>query len=181
MKASYFALKGLAFASILLIAGCPYGLKSLKQPSTDPARQTAAEPQGGSGSAPASAPKKSSAVKAPPPPDYAPPLPPPPEEKGSDVKVDLSRKTEVSEAALAFAKGFPDVKHVKICHSRLYGKGWYLFLYTDKAKKIYLQQYSWNERTREWDAMPLRLEVAREKLEHHLQVELDDEKCFVLK
>lgn len=180
MKASYFPLKGLVLATVLLIAGCPYGLKSLKQPTTDPARQTAAEPQGGSEPTPDSTPKKTGAAKAPPPPDYAPP-PPPPEDKGADVKVDLSRKTEVSDAALAFAKGLPDVKHVKICHSRLYGKGWYLFLYTDKAKKIYLQQYSWNERTREWDANPLRIEVPREKLEHHLQVELDDEKCFVLK
>jgi hypothetical protein len=180
MKASQFALKGLVLAAVLLAAGCPYGLKSLKQTPADTPSQGTVEPQAGTESAPDSAPKKAGAAKQQPPiPDYAPP--PPPEDKGADVKVDLSRKAEVSDAALTFAKGFTDVKHVKICHSRLYGKGWYLFLYSEKAKKIFLQQYSWNERTREWDANPLRIEVPREKLEHHLQVELDDEKCFVLR
>jgi hypothetical protein len=181
MKASQFALKGLVLAAVLFAAGCPYGLKSLKQsPAYNTVSQEGARPGEEQGRAADTEKKKAPSAKPPaPPPDYTPP--PPPEDKAKDEKVDLSRKAEVSEAALAFAKGLPDVKHVKICHSRLYGKGWYLFIYAEKGKKIYLQQYSWNERVREWDANPLRIEVPREKLEHHLQVELDDEKCFVLK
>jgi hypothetical protein len=117
-------------------------------------------------------------------------LPPPPpsyksgeQARGLDDRVEipeLRQKDEVNEAALKFAKEVPDVKHVKTCFSRVYG-GWYLLLYIEKGKKISLQQYSWNPKSREWEVVYHIKEVPQNQMEFHLKGEVGDEKCFVLK
>jgi len=114
------------------------------------------------------------------------PLPPPPDyvtSKAAANAVDtpeLLQKEEISQAALKFAKEIPNVKYVKTCFSKIYG-GWYLLLYIEKGKKISLQQYSWNDKSREWDVVYQVKEVPSGQLEHHLKGEVDDEKCFILK
>lgn len=112
-------------------------------------------------------------------PPYEPP-PPPDDTQATLGAIDLRLKDVVNEAALKFAKNVSGVQHVKTCYSKLYG-GWYLFLYLKKGKKISLQQYSWNEKTNEWEIIYQLKELSPDRLEYHLKGEVDDEKCFVLK
>jgi hypothetical protein len=116
------------------------------------------------------------------------PLPPPPpdfkesesrRQPGSDP-LELRQKEEINQAALKFAKEIPNVKHIKTCFSKIYG-GWYLLLYLEAGKKISLQQYSWNDKSKEWDVVYHVKEVPAKQLEHHLKGEVGDERCFVLK
>ncbi len=113
----------------------------------------------------------------PPPPDYKPPSL---SEGLLEGPPDLSWKDEINASALQFAKHIPNVKHVKTCYSKLYGP-WYLILYIEKAKKIRLEQYSWNANTKEWEPSFQLKELPAKQLEYHLKGEVDDEKCFVLK
>ncbi len=113
-------------------------------------------------------------------PAYEPPPPPPDPGRGSRGAIDLRKKEEVNAAAMDFAKNIKGVKHVKTCYSRLYG-GWYLMLYVQKEKKVALQQYSWNESTKEWDVSYYLKEVPQNQIEYHLKSEIADEKCFLLK
>ena len=115
--------------------------------------------------------------------------PPPPSYKSGEGRggagdyadiPELRQREEINEAALKFAKEVPDVKHIKTCFSRIYG-GWYLLLYIEKSKKISLQQYSWNPKSREWEVVYHIKEVPANQLEFHLKGEVGDEKCFVLK
>lgn len=167
-------------AAVLL--GCVPGIKSAKtgtSPQESPAgSSTVSQSPGPSGAAPVPG-KDLGNVLPPPPPSYKP-------GEGSKGLVDrgdipeLRQKEEVNEAALKFAKEVPDVKHVKTCFSRVYG-GWYLLLYIEKGKKISLQQYSWNPKSREWEVVYHIKEVPSNQLEFHLKGEVGDEKCFVLK
>jgi len=93
---------------------------------------------------------------------------------------DLVNKDEVSAAALAFAQGVPNAKHVKICYSKAAG-GWSLFLYVEKGKKILEQEYAWNKQNREWEFFAARKNLPPKKIDIVLKGELPDEKCFVLK
>ena len=93
---------------------------------------------------------------------------------------ELLQKEEINQAALKFAKEIPNVKYIKTCFSKIYG-GWYLLLYVEKGKKISLQQYSWNEKSKEWDVVYQVKEVPASQLEYHLKGEVGDEKCFLLK
>ena len=112
-------------------------------------------------------------------PRYEPP--PPPDTSSVEAgAIDLRLKEEVNTAALKFAKSVPGVKHVKTCYSKLYG-GWYLLLYVQSGNKVSLQQYSWNDKTQEWEVIYYLKEIPEERLEHHLKGEVADEKCFILK
>lgn len=115
------------------------------------------------------------------------PLPPPPPDfrEGAAAATatdppELRQKEEINQAALKFAREIPNVKHIKTCFSKVYG-GWYLLLYIESGKKISLQQYSWNEKSKEWDVVYHVKEVPEKQLEHHLKGEVGDEKCFILK
>ncbi|MFH0825418.1 MAG: hypothetical protein V2B18_21915 [Pseudomonadota bacterium] len=112
-------------------------------------------------------------------PSYEPPQPPPPE-KPTKASLDLRQKEEVNDAALKFAKNVPGVKHIKTCYSKLYG-GWYLLLYRDQDKKISLQQYAWNDSSKEWEIIYQLKELPAGNLEFHLKGEVADERCFILK
>jgi len=118
------------------------------------------------------------------PPKYEPP-PPPSDHDGTSGAIDLRKKDEINAAALKFAKNAAgknvgEVKHVKTCYSKLYG-GWYLLLYVKKGKRIALHQYSWNEKSREWEPIFYLKELPPDRLDIHLKGEVADEKCFVLK
>lgn len=94
--------------------------------------------------------------------------------------IDLSDKDEVNQHAIEFAKQIPNVKHIKTCFSKLYG-GWYMLLYTQKGKKVALDQYSWSRATKEWEIVYRLKEIPAKQLEAHVKGEVGDEKCFVLK
>lgn len=167
---------------IVVLFGCVPGIKSSKT-GTSP-QDAAAGPN-----APGQSVAKSDSSKIPGKEleNFVPPPPPSykssEEAKSLDDRADtpeLRLKEEVNEAALKFAKEVPDVKHVKTCFSRIYG-GWYLLLYIEKGKKISLQQYSWNPKSREWEVVYHIKEVPPNQLEFHLKGEVGDEKCFVLK
>ncbi|MEJ2715691.1 MAG: hypothetical protein P8182_00890 [Deltaproteobacteria bacterium] len=169
----------LALAAAFIL-GCVPGIKSVK-----PAGETNQTPavsggvEEGAPAAPEQATKgeeeKAPSATVP----YKPP-PPPSEAQTGLGAIDLRLKDEVNEAALKFAKNVSGVIHVKTCYSKLYG-GWYLFLYLKKGKKISLQQYSWNDKTKEWEIIYQLKELPPERLEYHLKGEVDDEKCFILK
>ncbi len=115
--------------------------------------------------------------------------PPPPSYKGESGEArralpaspkELLEKEEINASALEFAKGIPNVKHVKTCFSKMFG-GWYLHLYVTKGKKMTLQHYTWNTVTREWDVSMAVKELPLENLEYHLKGEVGDEQCTVLK
>jgi hypothetical protein len=169
--------------AVALILGCTQAFR-LAKPSIEGQAPPAGTGPAGSDTSkvPTVKDKKPEFKAAAPPPEYGPPPPPPPE-KLSEKPIDRAAQAEVSDAALSFAKSIPDVKHIKVCHSKLYAGGWYLFLYIpkEKGKKFWLHQYSWNERTKEWEAIPPRTEVPADRIDQHLKVELEDEKCFVLK
>jgi len=169
------------FVSLLLaVSGCVPGLQMTKPAAEGPA------PEAKNGT-PAAAPRvserqpdKTADAQTPPPPDNKPPAL---SEGLLEGSPDLSWKDEISASALEFAKNIPNVKHAKICFSKLYGGegGWYLILYVEKAKKIGLQQYSWNPRYKEWEPSFQLKEIPPKQLEFHLKGEVQGEKCFVIK
>ena len=169
------------FVSLLLaVSGCVPGLQMAKPAAEGPA------PEAKNGT-PAAAPKdserppdKTADAQTPPPPDYKPPAL---SEALLEGSPDLSWKDEISASALEFAKNIPNVKHAKICFSKLYGGagGWYLILYVEKAKKIGLQQYSWHPKYKEWEPSFQLKEIPPKQVEFHLKGEVEGEKCFVIK
>jgi hypothetical protein len=92
----------------------------------------------------------------------------------------MALRAEVNQSALEFAKNFPDVIAVKTCYSKLYG-GWNLDLFERKGKKIDRLQFSWNNKSKEWDTTAKVPVEHADKIEFYLNTELSDEKCFVLK
>ncbi len=76
-----------------------------------------------------------------------------------------------TKAFLAFK--FPFEMKIKLL-------GWYLLLYLEKGKKITLQQYSWNNRSKEWEVQG-QFDIPAKQLEGQLKAEVGDEKCFRLK
>lgn len=175
--APFFSAVAILIIACALLLGCVPGLQSAKStkdaerpPATGepPAPGALKEPQ-----------ERQTDKSSPSSPVYKPP-PPPGQDKTALGSIDLAQKDEVNDAALQFAKNVAGVEHIKTCYSKLYG-GWYLFLYLKKAKKISVQQYSWNPKTKEWDIIYHLKELAPERLEYHLKGEVDDEKCFVLK
>jgi hypothetical protein len=175
MKAALSFLAVALTLTALLLLGCVPGLQSAK-PAAD---GDAFPPPEQADGAKAPAPSEPGADQAtpPPPPQYIPP-PPPDREKISEATMDLRMKDEVNEAAMRFAKEFPNVTNVKTCYSKLYG-GWYLFLYHKKGKGFVFDQFSWNAKSREWE--PAGQFKVPGKLEQHLKGEVADEKCSVLK
>jgi hypothetical protein len=170
----------LSLLAALLLLGCVPGLQSAKPPTQG---EPPLAPQGQSEpSDPHKAPmgfdQGADPAAPPPPPAYLPP-PPPDREKISEGSVDLRLKDEVNEAAMRFAKEIPNVKHIKTCFSKLYG-GWYLMLYRQEGKKILFQQFSWNDRSKEWEAS-YQQQLPAKQLDYHLKGEVADEKCFRLK
>ncbi len=158
----------LVTALITVVAmGCVPGFRSAKPAATQAQTQSPGQPGAG--------------VDA-----LLKPLPPPPDYVASKEKTssgempELLEKEEINQAALKFAKEIPNVKYIKTCFSKIYG-GWYLLLYVEKGKKISLQQYSWNGKSKEWDVVYQVKEVPANQLEYHLKGEVGDEKCFLLK
>ena len=183
MKSFRGMLFFLAVAGTLVVVGCVSALKSVKQPNEEAGKQTAKASTESAGQA--ESPKKGSdeelkkLLATPPPPHYTPPAGG--EQKGSaESLVDQGEKEQVSKAALDFAGHIKNVKHVKICYSKLYG-GWYLMLYLQKGKKVSLDQYSWNKKSQEWEIVYHLKEIPQKQIEFHLKGEVGDEKCFVLK
>ncbi|MDQ7782463.1 MAG: hypothetical protein RDU20_06280 [Desulfomonilaceae bacterium] len=166
---------------LAVISGCVPGMKAAK-PSVDPEQvpgtQGAEVPESGAQPGKLS-PEELDKMLPPPPPSYkrdspagAPAPPASPRE--------LNEKEEINASALEFAKGIPNVKHVKTCYSKMFG-GWYLHLYVTKGKKIALQHYSWNPVSKEWDVSMAVKELPQDNLEYHLKGEVGDEQCTVLK
>ncbi|MBI5572845.1 MAG: hypothetical protein HY914_23075 [Desulfomonile tiedjei] len=108
----------------------------------------------------------------------SPPLPD--EEKVLAGRPGLHQRSEINQAALDFAQNYPHVKYVKTCFSKLYG-GWYLILYVARGKKTDLQQFSWNDTSKEWEPVFRQENLPKEQIEYHVKGEVGDEKCFVLK
>ena len=173
----------LVSAAVLIVIGGVSALKSAK-PSAVPAAKDQAKSSAGQ-------PKQAETAKQPmdeelkrlltppPPPQATPPA-------GGDVTVaaksvvDPMEKEQVSRAALDFASHMKNVKHVKVCYSKLYG-GWYLMLYVSRGKKTSLDQYSWNRKSQEWEIVFHLKEIPQKQVEFHLKGEVGDEKCFVLR
>lgn len=170
---------GILALAAAFVLGCVPGIRSVKPTGETNQAPASSGVEEGAPTAPEQA--KTSEGEQPPsrPVPYKPP-PPPTEAQGTIGAIDLRLKDEVNEAALKFAKNIPGVEHIKTCYSKLYG-GWYLFLYLKRGKKISLQQYSWNEKTKEWEIIYQLKELPPERLEYHLKGEVDDEKCFILK
>jgi len=169
------------FVSLVLCAyGCVPGLQMTKPAADGPAPEGKSEAPAGAPTDTARQPDKKADAQVPPPPDYKPPAL---SEGLLEGPADLSWKDEVSASALEFAKNIPNVKHAKICFSKLYGGegGWYLLLYVEKAKKIGLQQYSWSPKYKEWEPSFQLKEIPAKQVELHLKGEVQDEKCFILK
>jgi len=180
MKAALSLLAATLILAALLLLGCVPGLQSAKPPTQD---EPPLAPQGQSEQAeppkaPMASDQSADPAATPPPPAYLPPSPPD-REKISEAVVDLRLKDEVNEAAMRFAKEIPNVKYIKTCFSKLYG-GWYLMLYLEKGKKISLEQFSWNGKSKEWEVAG-RFQVPAKQLDYHLKGEVADEKCFRLK
>ncbi len=167
----------LSLLAALLLLGCVPGLQSAKPPTQG---EPPLAPQGQSepSKAPMALDQGADPAAPPPPPAYLPP-PPPDRDRISEGSVDLRLKDEVNEAAMRFAREIPNVKHIKTCFSKLYG-GWYLMLYVEKGKKISLEQFSWNGKSKEWEVAG-RFQVPAKQLDYHLKGEVADEKCFRLK
>ncbi len=95
--------------------------------------------------------------------------------------VDQKERAQVNQAALEFVqKNVPDAKHIKTCYSKLYG-GWYMLLYLEKGKKIWMQHWSWNQKSKEWEPVSQNKEISPKQLDFDLKGEVAGEKCFVLK
>ncbi len=151
----------------IILMGCVPGLRSAKPVAKE--SQTPSTGQSALASDPLLKPP-------PPPPDYV-------SNKGTDKASDmpeLLQKEEINQAAIKFAREIPNVKYIKTCFSKIYG-GWYLLLYIDTGKKISLQQYSWNDKSKEWDVVYQVKEIPAGQLDYHLKGEVGDEKCFLLK
>jgi hypothetical protein len=181
MKAALSFLAATLILAALLLPGCVPGLQSAKpatqgEPPLAPQGQSEqAEPP----KAPMASDQGADPAAPPPPPAYLPP-PPPDREKISEAAVDLRMKDEVNEAAMRFIKEMPNVKHAKTCYSKLYGP-WYLIVYRQEKKKISVQQYSWNDKSKEWEVTGPPFEVPAKQLDYQLKGEVADEKCFRLK
>lgn len=183
MKSYRGMLLFLALVGALAIVGCVSALKSVKAPNEEAGKQPVKAPTENVGQAEGA--KKGSdeelkkLLATPPPPQYTPPAGG--EQKGSSESlINEGEKGQVSKAALDFAGHMKNVKHVKICYSKLYG-GWYLMLYLQKGKKVSLDQYSWNKKSQEWEIVYHLKEIPQKQVEFHLKGEVGDEKCFVLK
>jgi len=180
MKTNHvFAVAALAFSAMILIVGCTAGMKSLVSPSASDLPSKVAPPPGREGpGASRPAPEGRSGPR----PEYAPPEPP--DQTRQPPTVNLSEKDEVVQAGLKFAeKSVAGVKHAKTCYSRLTGM-WYLFLYVPKGKRVMVQQWAWNTRTKEWEHIHTGSkgnEIEADKHDYHLKSELPDEKCFPVK
>ncbi len=112
-------------------------------------------------------------------PEYEPPGPTS-TDKLSDGGIDPKERDDVRQAALDFArKNVPDVKHIKICYSKLYG-GWYMLLYVEKGKKLSMQHWSWNAKSKEWEIVYQQKNMSPKQLDFDLKGEVTGEKCYVL-
>lgn len=165
---------------VLAVSGCVPGLQMAKPAGEGPAPEAK---NGTPATAPTDTerqPDKTPDTQTPPPPDNKPPAL---SEALLEGSPDLSWKDEIDASAREFAKNIPNVKHAKICFSKLYGGegGWYLILYVEKAKKIGLQQYSWNPKYKEWEPSFQLKEIPAKDVEFHLKGEVEGEKCFVIK
>lgn len=116
-------------------------------------------------------------------PPYVPPPPPKTRKEDSQI-VDPVEQRKIKDAALTFAENIPRVKHVKICYVKHYAN-WFLYLYIQGKKDYVMQQYGWNQTTGEWDLVGgdnnLPTTVPEDRLKFHLETELTDETCYVLK
>ena len=177
MKPALIALVLLSFLSTFGTVGCVPGLRSTK-PTSPP--EAVADAKG----APAASTKGQDVPKkelerllaTPPPPDKL---------VRGDTKPlikpsDLSGQDEVRQAALNFAQGLKNVKHVRVCYSKAYG-GWFLLAYVPGGKKTIQQEYTWNKNTKEWEIYGPQRAFPTKDLDSYLKSELPDEKCILLK
>jgi hypothetical protein len=116
----------------------------------------------------------------PPEPRYEPPAPTD-RDKLLGGGVDPREKAEVTDSALEFArKNVPTAKHIKVCFSKVYG-GWYMLLFSQKGKKMSMDHWNWNSKTKEWEVLNQEKNLPPERVENELRGDLQGEKCFVLK
>ena len=184
MKTATIIFAAVFASMVLAVSGCVPGLQMTKPPAGEAPGPEAKK--GGPAEGPSSATQQSDKDKMadnqlPPPPSGS--NPPALSEGLLEGAPDLSWKDEISASALEFTRNVPNVKHAKICFSKLYGGegGWYLILYVEKAKKIGLQQYSWNPKYKEWEPSFQLKEIPQKQVEFHLKGEVQGEKCFVIK
>jgi len=181
MKAAWSVLVILSFLCTVAVMGCVPGLRSAKpgSPSERVADTKAAPPRAGSEkTADPSKKELDRLLAAPPPPDKV-------AASAGDRRLlikpsDLGSLDEVRQAALTFAQGLKNVKHVKTCYSKASG-GWFLALYVPGVKNTIEQEYSWNKDTKEWELSGTRRALPTKDLDIYLKSELPDEKCFLLK
>jgi hypothetical protein len=177
MKPVLIALVLLSFLSALGTVGCVPGLRSTKSNSPPEAVADAKEVPAASTKG-QGVPKKEldRLLATPPPPDKL-----VPGHKRPLIKLsDLSGQEEVRKAALRFAQGLKNVKHVRVCYSKAYG-GWFLLTYVPGGKKTVQQEYSWNKDTKEWELSGSQRAFPTKDLDSYLKSELPDEKCILLK
>lgn len=169
--------------ALLILFGCVSVFKNTKaanQPTADQQAKTSSEQPKQDQTAKKPMDEELKKLLAPPPPpQYNPPPQDEPQASGETI-IDPMEREQVSRSALDFATHMKNVKHVKICYSKLYG-GWYLMLYVAKGKKTALDQYSWNKKSQEWEIVYHLKEIPQKQVEFHLKGEVGDEKCFVLK
>ncbi len=151
MKAALSLLAATLILAALVLLGCVPGLESVKGPTEAQNPPPPNHTTGQAGNAPATKPTCKEAGQTPSssPPAYTPP-PPPDREKISEAGADLRLKDEVNESALKFAKEIPNVKHFNTCYSKL-DRSWWLNVYSQRKKKIFVQQYLWNDKSKEWE------------------------------
>lgn len=181
-KGTFFVTVLASIIGAMMMFGCTAALRAIKsepQAGADQSAGKATQAQTSKPSGPDAPPKKGDSAPPRVAPKYDPP-PPPPGETVAEGALDLREKDEINASALQFAKNVKGVKHVKTCYSKLYG-GWYLLLYVEKKKKMALHQYSWNDKSKEWEVIYYLKEIPEDQIEHHLKGEVADEKCFVLK
>ncbi|MBM3302190.1 MAG: hypothetical protein FJY85_19845 [Deltaproteobacteria bacterium] len=179
MKRPPKVLAALLAAVAIFIEGCVPGLRTARTPSDEaqgpPTVRPGTTESGARRTQALSDPDKGPPFLAPqerPPATPRRALPPTPRES--------LERDEINSSAQEFAKGVPDVQHIKTCFSKVFG-GWYLHLYVKKGKQIALQHYTWNPVTKEWEVSLAVKELPVENLEHHLRGEIEDERCTVLK
>ncbi|MEW6350039.1 MAG: hypothetical protein AB1646_13315 [Thermodesulfobacteriota bacterium] len=158
-----------------LLLGCAPAIKSAKPDAPEtaaperradaPPKKTVPQP---------STPGSGELVK----PTYDPP-PAPPQDKEQD-NPPIFGQEEVRDSAKLFMENLPHMIHAKICYSR-YAGGWYLYEYRKKNSKIFVHQYQYDPRTKEWQITPRVDPVPKERLDLDLKFKMDDETCEILK
>jgi hypothetical protein len=174
----YFAAAIVSIAVALIIFGCGATARTGKQSATNQTEKDKSD-IAVSNSKIENGPTRQPEEKGGAPGRYEPPMNDKP--IAGDGDVDQTQRAEVTRSALEFAdKNIPDVKHIKVCYSKLYG-GWYTLLYIQKGKKLSMQHWAWNAKSKEWEVVYQRKELSPSQMEFDLKSDVSGEKCYRVK